>query len=357
MKVSYQSLKDMWEDFKSAYPDTTVNLAHTKIYQVKRINDTKAILYETDVRTGSQKKVSSNLNQDFAEEIERASIFYHIDGVNYIPTDEVRNRVICDYFKNPDIQDYDKEQEKMHMAVTAFSSAKDAKMLAKAFQNVQNIIFTSSKPKNGYAILTGIRSNNSLHYMTVMDIIDKLKEEMPNITFLTDYPEQTKCGIDFECICQIPDMLSREKYPLYVRFYDNVSSRKSLQIDILVKINRRFYVLEAEEIPHRTSTEAPAITALVLDMLKRNAEKNLILEHSLDDVKIACCKYMPKKLQKEFNELLVNAENSNLLFAAYDAMEEVFYCAKRKETPYKTQNYDAGKRKCQVELGSLLTKN
>ena len=68
---------------------------------------------------------------------------------------------------------------------------------------------------------------------------------------------------------------------------------------------------------------------------------------SIDEIEDVCIRHIPKKSQKKFKDAMF--KNASIE-TAYDISQKLF----ESERSYKTQDYDRGKHKYDIALGSVL---
>ena len=122
------AIKDFWEDYVNSFVDTKVNLRNAKICRIDRMRGENLIILATEVDTGLQyEQKMSVLPAKLTKGLERIGCFYEIDNCRYIPTVDVKGRVINDYCKPLKSED----DTKSTIVLSRFSEDEDVARLAR----------------------------------------------------------------------------------------------------------------------------------------------------------------------------------------------------------------------------------
>lgn len=350
-QINYDGLCDLWDDFSSAITEEKVNLTKASVYQVDSITSYKEdprfmvarVNYiNSDGMEGAKKILVSS---KISAELERIGCFYEIDKVKYIPADDVRCRCLYDYFGITS-----------DMAVTGLSEKEAARLLIKKFRSVGKIYFIARRKEKGFRYLVGMKSAcGDRSKLTIMDVAKSIIEKCPNkVLFYSDYMNQRRRpGLDFQFMCNIDESKTKDGTPIYISVCDNASGRKSMKIAIVADINDRLFILDSKEINHRILCTGQSLADEAIKMLNVCKNMTLNIKASADMVKKTCIQYIPKKSREKFSEFILKA-NITPIEAAYDAMSTDIFNPKSKV--HKTQDYDGGKAKYEIALGSVLQK-
>lgn len=337
-------LKDLWNDFNSAIKEREVNLSDAKIYQVEdydELEDNKARLYllKTDVRDLKQCKKTMKVSKKTAAKLCHIGCFYEIDGLRYVPTDEVKNRSLRDYFGI-----------KKGMTVNSLSEKEFSLLLASKFRGFGKIIFIAETPANGtFYKLIGIKSTNGNNNVRIIDIAEELHNVYgEDISFYTNYAEQGHVSVDFMISCVIRGLHTKEGFPLSIEMSDSASMRKSMRFNIAVEISNRKYILDSIEVNHRCVELKSSIANNIKEMAEKYVGVQLNMMPSVIDI---CLPYVPKKAHQKF-KTYVESSKLTPLEAAYDVMFTDIFNLRLKQ--HKTSTYDGGKYKYERALGSSL---
>ena len=137
------AIKDFWEDYVNSFVDTKVNLRNAKICRIDRMKGENLIILATEVDTGLQyEQKMSVLPAKLTKRLERIGCFYEIDNCRYIPTVDVKGRVINDYCKPLKSED----DTKSTIVLSRFSEDEDVARLARRMKNARNLTFVSRRP-------------------------------------------------------------------------------------------------------------------------------------------------------------------------------------------------------------------
>lgn len=350
-KFDFYGLKDLWNDFTSAISEEKVNLSKAKICQVEDIIESgedrdTAILLVTDVATMKQFKAKLAVSARISSELERVGCFYEINKRRYLPSDDVKSRCMYDYFNITS-----------SMAVNGLSEKEYSVLLASRFRNVGSIIFVSRRPIRGFSKLIGMKSVSGANQIRSIDIAAGLHDVYGDkIEFYSEYTEQKTriTCLDFDFLCRIEDSCTADGTPLYISLYDNASGRKSIRVNIVVDIEGRHYILNCTEINHRIIKTKEVIAEQISQMLDDYRDIKLNISASTQEIEEACIQYVPKKARQKFIGYITGSMLKPVE-AAYDIMETDIFNMKLKV--HKTQDYDGGRRKYEIALGSILKKS
>ena len=235
------AIKDFWEDYVNSFVDTKVNLRNAKICRIDRMRGENLIILATEVDTGLQyEQKMSVLPAKLTKRLERIGCFYEIDNCRYIPTVDVKGRVINDYCKPLKSED----DTKSTIVLSRFSEDEDVARLARRMKNARNLTFVSRRPFEvmdsyvtyKYTSLVGIKSANKQTQIYAIDIMDALCKKAEKTKAFSGYIDQQKANnVNFTFTCNI------DNSSLALKVSDSITGRKSIQIDIISKINGRTY--------------------------------------------------------------------------------------------------------------------
>ena len=111
------------------------------------------------------------------------------------------------------------------------------------------------------------------------------------------YIDQQKANnVNFTFTCNI------DNSSLALKVSDSITGRKSIQIDIISKINGRTYTLESIEINHRNTKSAECIADTLFQKVSRYLQNPANTEASPEDVEKVCLKYIPQKARTELQK-------------------------------------------------------
>lgn len=346
------AIKDFWEDYVNSFVDTKVNLRNAKICRIDRMIGENLIILATDVDTGLQYEQKMHvLPAKLTKRLERIGCFYEIDNYRYIPTVDVKGRVINDYCKPLKSED----DTKSTIVLSRFSEDEDVARLARRMKNARNLTFVSRRPFEvmdsyvtyKYTSLVGIKSANKQTQIYAIDIMDAFCKKAEKTKAFSGYIDQQKANnVNFTFTCNI------DNSSLALKVSDSITGRKSIQIDIISKINGRTYTLESIEINHRNTKSAECIADTLFQKVSRYLQNPANTEASPEDVEKVCLKYIPQKARTEFTKE-IRKEGVNAVEAAYDMISSgLIFNLKGKV--HKTKEYDAGKRKAEIALGQMM---
>ena len=198
-----------------------------------------------------------------------------------------------------------------------------------------------------YTSLVGIKSANKQTQIYAIDIMDALCKKAEKTKAFSGYIDQQKANnVNFTFTCNI------DNSSLALKVSDSITGRKSIQIDIISKINGRTYTLESIEINHRNTKSAECIADTLFQKVSRYLQNPANTEASPEDVEKVCLKYIPQKARTEFTKE-IRREGVNAVEAAYDMISSgLIFNLKGKV--HKTKEYDAGKRKAEIALGQMM---
>ena len=202
------AIKDFWEDYVNSFVDTKVNLRNAKICRIDRMIGENLIILATDVDTGLQYEQKMHvLPAKLTKRLERIGCFYEIDNYRYIPTVDVKGRVINDYCKPLKSED----DTKSTIVLSRFSEDEDVARLARRMKNARNLTFVSRRPFEvmdsyvtyKYAILVGIKSANKQTQIYAIDIMDALCKKAEKTKAFSGYIDQQKANnVNFTFTCK-----------------------------------------------------------------------------------------------------------------------------------------------------------
>lgn len=357
-KLCYEGLNDLWLDYTSTVKEEKINLSETYIGQIKSFK-----IYQEDNRyyvanvlyVGANKKEFKQnifVPKVIKPEVEKIGFFLKFEKEKYLPNPEVFCRCMNDYFG------CNREQ-----IINKFTAIKELRELASKFSEIGKIFFISYKKINGFRKLVGMKSacresERSSHAAIEIAKSAVELEKMLNkkITFFSDYTEQkTKLpSLDFQFMFQVGEMTSSNGIPLYAEVIDNVSGRKSLKVSIIAMFNNRRFIIKSKELNHRTLKDSDKIVKDIIESLNECSNTFLDFDVSKNKIEEACLKYIPKKSRNSFISMISSEHNDKIkpIELAYDAMSSDIFNLKGKM--HKTNNYDGGKSKYEVALGSVL---
>lgn len=201
------AIKDFWEDYVNSFVDTKVNLRNAKICRIDRMKGENLIILATEVDTGLQyEQKMSVLPAKLTKRLERIGCFYEIDNCRYIPTVDVKGRVINDYCKPLKSED----DTKSTIVLSRFSEDEDVARLARRMKNARNLTFVSRRPFEvmdsyvtyKYTSLVGIKSANKQTQIYAIDIMDALCKKAEKTKAFSGYIDQQKANnVNFMAVC------------------------------------------------------------------------------------------------------------------------------------------------------------
>ena len=369
-KYPFCVIKGLWDDFESVVTVKTVNLKEAKVGSIalaeeddsrKRPEDgITTIPYNCiDVMTMQlYRKEFKVKSKELVNILKAAGCFYQIEKDIYIPTDDVKRRGIYDYFRKTDEKRKKKSSgiEYEDINLKAFSGEETLRNFAQRFRKIESVNFIGERiPGSSCLRLIGLKSDKKTSEknapQNIFDILKAIngyeKWKMGN-DYYTDYDTHSIDNLVYSVTCDVK-ITSKNGFPLYVTLTDTATGRKSMQIDICTSIHGRMYIIDSDDIAHRTTKTTEAVVKEIDCLLMKYENSFLNASVTADLVEKICKSSLPKKAQSRFTEL-IKAGHKVPIEAAYDAMDELF----TSEKSFKTKDYDRGKRKFNVALGSVL---
>lgn len=356
-KYPFGAILDFWENYKSMIVTEKINLIDTKICVISKMEsknkDGMSVIPYNSINVDTM-KIGRNgtlkvKNTELLNMIKAAGSFYKYDGKYYIPSSSVRRRVSYDYFRstagkrkkrNGIIDEYE------NINLKSFASDETLITVAQRFRKVKSIIFIGQRLSGSCIKLVGMKSAGTDKQIYAIDVIKELNRNN-DIDFYTSFPEDAGLSnMAFEIECDIK-RTTKNRIPLSVFVSDNITGRKALRIDIRAEINNRKYILKSLDITHRTVKSAKEIANMIESEIKEYENASLNKDVSIDEIEDVCIRHIPKKSQKKFKDAMF--KNASIE-TAYDISQKLF----ESERSYKTQDYDRGKHKYDIALGSVL---
>ena len=356
-KYPFGAILDFWENYKSMIVTEKINLIDTKICVISKMEsknkDGMSVIPYNSINVDTM-KIGRNgtlkvKNTELLNMIKAAGSFYKYNGKYYIPSSSVRRRVSYDYFRstaekrkkrNGIIDEYE------NINLKSFASDETLITVAQRFRKVKSIIFIGQRLSGSCIKLVGMKSAGTDKQVYAIDVIKELNRNN-DIDFYTSFPEDAGLSnMAFEIECDIK-RTTKNGIPLSVFVSDNITGRKALRIDIRAEINNRKYILKSLDITHRTVKSAEEIANMIESEIKEYENASLNKDVSIDEIEDVCIRHIPKKSQKKFKDAMF--KNASIE-TAYDISQKLF----ESERSYKTQDYDRGKHKYDIALGSVL---
>lgn len=369
-KYPFCVIKGLWDDFESVVTVKTVNLKEAKVGSIalaeeddsrKRPEDgITTIPYNCiDVMTMQlYRKEFKVKSKELVNILKAAGCFYQIEKDIYIPTDDVKRRGIYDYFRKTDEKRKKKSSgiEYEDINLKAFSGEETLRNFAQRFRKIESVNFIGERiPGSSCLRLIGLKSDKKTSEknapQNIFDILKAIngyeKWKMGN-DYYTDYDTHSIDNLVYSVTCDVK-IRTKNGFPLYVTLTDTATGRKSMQIDICTSIHGRMYIVDSVDIAHRTTKTTEAVVKEIDSLLMKYENCFLNASVTADLIEKTCKSSLPKKAQNRFKEL-IRAGHKVPIEAAYDAMDELF----TSEKSFKTKDYDRGKRKFNISLGSVL---
>lgn len=358
-KYPFGAILDFWENYKSLIVTEKINLIDVKICVVssreRKDKNGMIIIPYNAIDVNTMKITRNNIlrvkSESLLDMIKASGSFYKYDKKYYIPSSSVRRRVSYDYFR--DTAEKRKKRsgiidEYENINLKSFSDDETLATVAQRFRKVKSIIFIGQRLSSSCIKLVGMKSAGTDSQIYAIDVAEELNKN-GDVDFYSAFLENADRKLNnfsFEMECEIKRS-TKNGIPLSVYLSDNITGRKALRIDILVTINDRKYILKSLDITHRTVKSAKEITDMIESEVKEYENVSLRNDVSANDIEKACMKHIPKKSQKKFKDAM--SQNASIE-TAYDISQKLFESGKS----YKTQDYDRGKHKYDVALGSVL---
>lgn len=350
-KFSYQGVLDLINDFSSAFEERKVDLTDMNICTLETIDrigdkDRTAVVCVTNTGLQMSNQVQRRITvpQAVSEKLEHIGCFYETDNRRYIPSYDVMDRVLYDYFK----------------INTAGAGNGDGLMeneniinIAEKFRKVGKIYFISQHLAGKYYEIVGMRSANNVSTINISDIVCEINARYGDkAEFFTSYTSKKQIGMNFSMFCRINKSRTKNSCPIYLYIADNISGRKSIQVDIITIIKKRKYVLDNMDLNHKTITSISDIVDDIMKML-HDTETKSIKSISYEEIEESCIQYVPKRAQELFKRYIKKSPNTPIE-AAYDVMKTNLFNINCKD--HKTSDYDGGKRNYEIALGKTILK-
>lgn len=346
MKVNIEGLNDLWNDFTTSIRRKKVNLTKVTIYQVKDIQESSDDEKFKNAKTffvsadGSEGECVEQVPANIADEALRVGYFYKIGRLMYVPTRDIGGRCIGEYFGTS--------------VIDGFSPKEQVRLLAAKMRNTGSIQFISRLPERGFCILEGMKSCSGEDNISAIDVANGLAKRYKNAVFFTDYPEQKSKSpaLDFVYSCSLGNVLcASDGTPLILEVSDNACGRKSLRISVVAVANGRRFILKTVEINHRVTETSDSIADTAVEMIESLAGSNLNFDVQEEKICKLCLNLIPKKTKSKFISMLSDTDKKPIE-SAYDAISSELFNPRNKE--HKTYDYDGGRMKYAIAVGSLL---
>lgn len=347
-RFTLSCLQDLWDDFMSTIDISEVDLNNVRICQVCDIDyiaADNAIVYIEVYNVGSmswENKKRFKVSRDVAELLDN-KCFYAFQNKKFVPTDAVHSRAMNDYFGI-----------KSSMALNGMSERSQVEYQAVMFRKRGRIVFLSKKMSGPFYNMYGMKSanGNGKERLSVVDIAKNIADRYGDkVSFFSDYIDTDSNDMEFSYMCRINGIDTADRYPLYMTMCDSMTSRKSIKIDISVKIDGYLYTLDSMEINHRHANSTQEVVDMIFDMLKTYENKCVNKNISASSIEDGCIKFIPKKAHDEFKAMLENPLCS-VLKSAHDVLDSKIFNMKSKN--HKTPDYDGGRKQYELALGQLI---
>lgn len=342
MIVDFFGLMDLWNDYTSAIRETKVDMKDCCICQVRDIRDGMATVMKTDIYTLSRKNGKMPVPSEMEGILRRTGYFLYsmTDKKRYLLSKSVKSRGLKDLFGLSS-----KEE------IFGYSNEEEVRNAAKKMRKTEKVILIAKRPMHGYSEVVGIKTAKIAHHMRAIDLAEEMDKKFGHkVLFVTPYPEQKRIHTCFAYICEI-GRKSKNGVPLTLIVKDYANGRQSMTVDIAARIGTSCFILDSLEISHAKVTDPQDILKQVEEKLEKFQEKEIRTNLSAEEIVERCKDCIPTRGRRQFSEAIYHSKKEPLIAACEIPNRGIFNLFDKEHV---TQQYDGGRRKYEIKLGSLL---